>query len=72
MEANRRRREEAEREEDEEALDPRIGVFARAATTRGEIKEGSSVSWLGWLSNWRNGGRKEVDAEFPAQVTENK
>ena len=72
VEANRRRMEEAERGEDEGALDPRIGVFARAATTGEEKKEGSSVSWLGWLSSWKSGEQKQVEADLAAQVKENK
>jgi len=64
--------EEAERGEDEGALDPRIGVFARSAMTGEEKKEGSSVSWFGWLSGWKRGEQKLVEAELAAQVKENK
>ena len=54
VEANRRRREEMEKPEDEQSLDPRIGVFYR---NKGESK--SSTSWFGWL-NWKTGSRNRL------------
>ena len=57
VEANRRRREEMEKPEDEQSLDPRIGVFYR---NKGESK--SSTSWFGWL-NWNTGEHKQVEAQ---------
>ena len=68
VEENRRRREEAEREDDEASLDPRIGVFSRTM----EKKEGGGGSWFGWLGDWKSGEQKQVEAELAAKGEENK
>jgi hypothetical protein len=68
VEENQRRREEAEREEDEASLDPRIAVFARTL----EKKEGGGSSWFGWLGGWKSGEQKQVEAELAGKIDENK
>jgi hypothetical protein len=67
VEQNRRWREEAEREEDEASLDPRIGVFARTL----ERKDGGG-SWFGWFGGWKSGEQKQVEAELAAKIEEKK
>lgn len=58
VEENRRRKEEMENPDDEESLDPRIGVFYRGREGKGGS---SSSSWFGWM-NWKTGEQKQVEA----------
>ena len=58
VEANRRRKEEMAKPEDETSLDPRVSVFYRDGGK--ENKSGSS--WFGWL-NWKTGEQKQVEAQ---------
>jgi len=59
--ANRRRREEMEKVEDEKSLDPRVGVFYR------DVGERKRESWFSWI--WKSGEEKQVEAEKAAGET---
>ena len=51
-ERNRRRKEEEQKPEDVEKLDPRVAVFYRGRESKG--------GWFGWM-NWKSVERKQVE-----------
>lgn len=55
IEANRKRKEDMEKPDDEGTVDPRVGVFY-------QDREKRSASWFGWL-NWKTGEAKQVEAQ---------
>ena len=60
---NRRRREEMERPEDEQSLDPRVGVFYR------DKGEGKRKGWFEW--GWgKTGEERQVEAQAAQVKTE--